>query len=112
MENFRKLGQMLLGVAILGGAVLTQSFTEQAATNKKLAGIHRYYSTTGTSSPNLSDYVYYDEDNQLCGENEEKICSKQFNLGSNNPTIGQAPPTGSTPVPSSEEPGEFQEPAN
>jgi len=112
MEKFKKIGQVLLGVALLGGAVLTQSFTQKAATNKKLAGIHRYYSTTGTSSSNLSDYVYYDEDNQLCSENEERICSKEFNLGSNNPTVGQAPPMGSTPVPSSEEPGQFNAPSN
>ncbi|WP_343540200.1 hypothetical protein [Sphingobacterium thalpophilum] len=107
--KLKKYGQMLLGVAILGTAVLTQSFTEKV---KKMDNIHRYYSITGTPSANLSDYVYYDEDDQLCRENEEKICSKQFNLGSNSPTVGQAPPSGSTPVPSSEEPGEFQEPAN
>ncbi|WP_343559008.1 hypothetical protein [Sphingobacterium sp.] len=109
MENLKNYAKLLLGVAVLGTAVLTQSFKNEVT---KVDNIHRYYSITGTSSPNLSDYVYYDEVDDLCSTNGEKVCSKQFNLGTNSPTAGQAPPTGSIAVPSSEQPGQFNEPAN
>ena len=107
MEKFKKLGQVLLGVALLGGAVLTQSFTQQAATNKKLAGIHRYYNTTGSPSTNPADYIYGDEDGLICQPNDSKVCSSEWNLGSANPVVGQAPPSTATFVPNSEEKGEY-----
>lgn len=37
MEKIKKYGKVLLGVAILGGAVLTQSFTTAVKADKKLA---------------------------------------------------------------------------
>lgn len=107
MEKFKKIGQVLLGVALLGGAILTQSFTQKAATNKKLAGIHRYYSTTGNPSTNPADYIYGDEDGLNCQPNDSKVCSSEWNLGTSNPVVGQTPPSTATFVPNSEEQGEY-----
>lgn len=81
MVRIKKYGKLLLGVATIGGAILTQSFTQQAAANKKLAGIHRYYNTTGSPSTNPADYEYQDEDNLLCQPNDSKVCSFRMESG-------------------------------
>jgi len=107
MVQIKKYGKLLLGVATIGGAILMQSFTEQAATNKKLAGIHRYYNTTGNPSTNPADYEYQDEDNLLCQPNDSKVCSSEWNLGSANPVIGQAPPSTATFVTNSDQEGQY-----
>jgi hypothetical protein len=112
MEKFKKLGQVLLGVATIGGAILTQSFTQQAAANKKLAGIHRYYNTTGSPSTNPSDFVYQGDDEEYCETDNSKECSRDWDLGTASPIVGQAPPSGSTVVPNSAMKGEYQEPLN
>ncbi|WP_433862824.1 hypothetical protein [Sphingobacterium thalpophilum] len=110
--KLKKYGQMLLGVAILGTAVLTQSFTEKASNGKKLAGIHRYYNTTGSPSTNPNDFVYQGDDVELCNSDNSKECSREWDLGTANPTIGQAPPMGASIVPNSAVAGEYQAPSN
>lgn len=112
MEKFKKLGQVLFGVALLGCAVMTQSFTQQAAANKKLAGIHRYYNTTGSPSTNPSDFVYQGDDEEYCETDNSKECSRDWDLGTASPIVGQAPPSGATVVLNSAMKGEYQEPLN
>ncbi|HBW80558.1 hypothetical protein [Sphingobacterium multivorum] len=107
MVRIKKYGKLLLGVATISGAILTQSFTEQAATNKKLAGIHRYYNKTGSPSTNPADYIYGDEDGLDCQPNDSKVCTSEWNLGSANPVVGQAPPSTATFVPNSDQKGEY-----
>lgn len=109
LKNFTKV---LLGVAVLGGAALTQSFTQKPKADKKLAGVHRFYNKTGIPSTNPADFIYQDEENLLCQENQEKDCSAEWNLGTSNPVVGQAPPSTATIVPNSAEKGEYQEPMN
>lgn len=109
MKTIKNYAKLLLGVAVLGAALLMQSFGENLKAARKLAGIHRYYNTTGMPSTNPADYVYQDESDLLCNENDEKDCSAEWNLGTANPTIGQAPPNSATFVPNSISKGEFQQ---
>ena len=61
MEKFKKLGQVLLGVALLSGAVLTQSFTTTVKADKKLASHFYGYDESSdtyleiTGTPNEND---------------------------------------------------------
>lgn len=72
MEKFKKLGQVLLGVATIGGAILTQSFT-----NNLTPPSGDYVLINGTWEPK-SNYPLGD-----CLENPSVICSYE--------KIGSAP---------------------
>lgn len=101
-----KTKKIILGLLVAGLAVGFSAFTIESSNSKSTTGIYRYYNTTGEPSTDRSDFIYQ-EDDFLCADKEEKVCSEEWNLGNEEPIVGQAPPLQAAHVSGSMEPGLF-----
>lgn len=72
LKNFTKV---LLGVAVLGGAALTQSFIKKPESNKKLSGEIFVNTSTSGSYTKLSNPGDYDPNN--CENTSSENCAWQ-----------------------------------
>ena len=73
MEKFKKIGQVLLGVALLGGAILTQSFTQKAVKTTKFAGEVYVNGSSSGSYQKLASPSDYDPNN--CEQTSDQNCA-------------------------------------
>lgn len=72
MEKIKKYGKVLLGVALLGGAALTQSFTEEVNTTKFAGEIYVNGSSSGDYEK-LASPSDYDPNN--CEQTSQENCA-------------------------------------
>ncbi|WP_312365617.1 hypothetical protein [Sphingobacterium sp.] len=72
MERIKNYGKLLLGVATIGGAILTQSFTEEVKTNKFAGEIYVNGSSSGEYEK-LASPSDYDPNN--CEQTSQENCA-------------------------------------
>lgn len=73
MVRIKKYGKLLLGVATIGGAILTQSFTQNAVKTTKFAGEVYINTSTSGSYQKLSSPGDYDPNN--CEQASDQSCA-------------------------------------
>ncbi|MDR2274009.1 MAG: hypothetical protein LBF27_24095 [Sphingobacterium sp.] len=73
MEKFKKLGQVLFGVALLGCAVMTQSFTQKAVKTTRFAGEVYVNGSSSGDYEKLASPGDYDSNN--CEQTSEENCA-------------------------------------
>ncbi|MNK03977.1 hypothetical protein D3C87_218310 [compost metagenome] len=73
MVRIKKYGKLLLGVATIGGAILTQSFTQKAVKTTKFAGEIYVNGSSSGSYEKLASPGDYDPNN--CQETSDQNCA-------------------------------------
>jgi len=92
MKNLQKLAvALLVGIMAIG-------FSAFKGIDKKATNLARYYNTSGiVGDTNPANFIYLDEDDDLCGGSPSTECSAQW-ITTNAPSLNQTPSDAGSPV--------------